>query len=40
MENDKRFTLAKINVILIAVGFAIIILGFIFDDRFRYRERI
>lgn len=29
MENDKRFTLAKINIILIAVGFAIIILGFI-----------
>jgi hypothetical protein len=28
MENDKHFTLAKINMLLIAVGFAIIILGF------------
>jgi len=28
MENNKQFTLGKINLILIAVGFAIIILGF------------
>ena len=28
MENEKHFTLAKINMLLIAVGFAIIILGF------------
>ena len=28
MENDKHFTLAKINILLIAIGFAIIILGF------------
>jgi len=28
MENNKHFTLGKINLILIAVGFAIIILGF------------
>jgi len=28
MENNKHFTLAKINMLLIAVGFAIIILGF------------
>jgi len=29
MENDKHFTLGKINMILIAIGFVIIILGFI-----------
>jgi uncharacterized membrane protein len=29
MENDKHFTLGKINLILIAIGFAIIILGFV-----------
>ncbi len=29
MEENKRFTLGKINAILIAVGFAIIVLGFI-----------
>ena len=29
MENNKQFTLGKINMILIAVGFAIIVLGFI-----------
>ena len=29
MENKKRFTIGKINLILIAVGFAIIVLGFI-----------
>jgi hypothetical protein len=29
MENDKHFTLGKINMILIAIGFAIIILGFV-----------
>ena len=29
MENKKRFTLGKINLILIAIGFAIIVLGFI-----------
>ena len=28
MEDNKHFTLGKINLILIAVGFAIIILGF------------
>ena len=28
MENNKHFTLGKINLILIAVGFAISILGF------------
>jgi len=28
MENNKHFTLGKINLILIAVGFAIIIFGF------------
>ena len=28
MENNKHFTLGKINLILIAVGFAIINLGF------------
>jgi uncharacterized membrane protein len=29
MKNDKHFTLGKINMILIAIGFAIIILGFV-----------
>lgn len=29
MENKKRFTLGKINLILIAIGFAVIVLGFI-----------
>jgi hypothetical protein len=29
MENDKHFALGKINLILIAIGFAIIILGFV-----------
>ena len=29
MENSTRFTLGKINIILIAVGFAIIVLGFV-----------
>lgn len=29
METNPRFTLGKINLILIAVGFAIIVLGFI-----------
>lgn len=29
MENDKKFTLAKINIILIVLGFAIIVLGFV-----------
>ncbi len=29
MENDKHFTLGKINMILIAIGFVIIIMGFI-----------
>ncbi|ADQ79391.1 hypothetical protein Palpr_1244 [Paludibacter propionicigenes WB4] len=29
MENDKHFTLGKINMILIAIGFAIVILGFV-----------
>ena len=28
MEDNKHFTLGKINLILIAIGFAIIILGF------------
>jgi hypothetical protein len=28
MENDKRFTLGKINIILIAIGFVIIVFGF------------
>ena len=28
MENNTRFTLGKINLILIAVGFIIIVLGF------------
>lgn len=30
MENDKKFTLAKINILLIAIGFAIIVIGFFF----------
>ncbi|MEI6554722.1 MAG: DUF3098 domain-containing protein [Paludibacter sp.] len=29
MENDKKFTLAKTNMALIAVGFVIIVIGFI-----------
>ena len=29
MENDKKFMFAKINIILIVIGFAIIVLGFI-----------
>jgi len=29
MENNKQFTLGKINIVLIAVGFAIIVLGLI-----------
>jgi len=29
MENNTRFTLGKINLILIAVGFVIIVLGFV-----------
>lgn len=29
MEEDKRFTLGKINLILIAVGFIVIVFGFI-----------
>jgi hypothetical protein len=29
METNPRFTIGKINLILIAVGFAIIVLGFI-----------
>jgi hypothetical protein len=29
MENNKQFTLGKLNIILIAAGFAIIVLGFI-----------
>lgn len=29
MENNKEFTLGKVNMILIAVGFAIIVLGFV-----------
>lgn len=29
MEDKKRFTLGKINLILIAVGFLIVIIGFI-----------
>jgi len=28
MENEKHFTLGKINIFLIAIGFAIVILGF------------
>lgn len=29
MKNNAHFTLSKINIILIAVGFAIIVLGFV-----------
>ena len=29
MENNKQFTLGKLNIILIAAGFAIFVLGFI-----------
>jgi uncharacterized membrane protein len=29
MENNTRFTLGKINLILIAAGFVIIVLGFV-----------
>jgi uncharacterized membrane protein len=29
MENNTRFTLGKINLILIAIGFLIIVLGFV-----------
>ena len=29
METNTRFTLGKINVILIAVGFLIVVLGFV-----------
>ena len=29
MENNKTFTLSKLNLILIAIGFGIIVLGFI-----------
>ena len=29
MENDKKFMFAKINIILIVIGFVIIVLGFI-----------
>ena len=29
MESDKKFMLGKINMILIAIGFAFIIIGFI-----------
>lgn len=28
MENDKKFVLGKINMILIAIGFVIIVIGF------------
>jgi hypothetical protein len=28
MENDKRFMLGKFNMLLIAIGFVIIIIGF------------
>ena len=28
MENDKKFTLAKTNLLLIAIGFVIIVIGF------------
>ena len=28
MENDKKFTLAKTNMLLIAIGFVIIVIGF------------
>lgn len=29
MENNRNFTLSKINLMLIAFGFAIIVLGFV-----------
>ena len=29
MENEKKFTLAKTNMLLIAIGFVIIVIGFI-----------
>lgn len=29
MENNKKLTLGKLNLLLIAVGFSIIVLGFI-----------
>ncbi len=29
MENDQKFTLAKTNMVLIAIGFVIIVIGFI-----------
>ncbi|MEI8274114.1 MAG: DUF3098 domain-containing protein [Paludibacter sp.] len=29
MENDKKFMFGKINMLLIVIGFAIIVLGFI-----------
>ena len=29
MENDKKFMFGKINMVLIVIGFAIIVLGFI-----------
>ena len=29
MENDKKFTLAKTNMLLIAIGFIIIVIGYI-----------
>ena len=29
MENDKKFMFAKINMVLIVIGFVIIVLGFI-----------
>jgi hypothetical protein len=29
MESDKKFMLGKINMVLIAIGFAIIIIGFV-----------
>jgi hypothetical protein len=28
MDNDKRFTLGKVNILLIAIGFVIIVFGF------------
>jgi uncharacterized membrane protein len=29
MDNNKIFTLSKLNLILIAIGFAVIVLGFV-----------
>ena len=29
MENEKKFTLAKTNMLLIAIGFVIIVIGFV-----------